>query len=122
VGPVDRERPVLVLVLLAILGAFALSHTRSPSGISSPADQQAALAWANQNPQMWSWMQSHWSEMALMHQHWGDTAWMRTHLPDWTWMQARWNSMTWMHEHWPGMDRMHEGMMGGTVPGMMGSP
>jgi hypothetical protein len=48
---------------------------------------------AQDDPQMWAWMQSHRDEMALMHQHWGDTAWMHTHLTDWSWMQGHWDDM-----------------------------
>ena len=109
-----------IAVVALVVVAIALAGPKADPVVST-TDQRTAVRWAQDNPQMWTWMGSHWDEMTLMHEHWGDTAWMQTNLPDWGWMQGRWSTMVWMHEHWQGMAWMHTGMMGGLDPGgMMG--
>lgn len=112
---------VAVAIAIAIV-AFA-SRSSNPSALVSFGERQTASTWARQNAQMWSWMQSHWDEMALMHQHWGDVSWMRENLSDYGWMQDHWSDMAWMHDHWSAMAWMHtRGMMAGVSGGMMGQP
>jgi hypothetical protein len=104
-----------VIVIAAV--AFA-SRPSNPVPVVPMSDQRAAANWAQQNAQMWSWMQSPWDEMVLMHKHWGDNAWMQTHLADWNWMRDHWEAMAWMHTNWQGMAWMHTGgMMGVSAPG-----
>ena len=114
---VARLGAIALIVTAAVLASCSSSASRPiPTG-----DQQSASSWAQQNPQMWSWMQAHWDEVTLMHQHWGDVSWMREHLPDYAWMQGYWGDMVWMHDHWSGMTWMHsQGMMGSSPGGMMG--
>jgi hypothetical protein len=113
----------VVVLSVVLVGAFALARSGSEQPVTlSAASQRVVLDRAKGSPQMWSWMQANWSEMALMHQHWGDASWMQRNLPDYAWMQAHWDDMTWIHDHWQSMTWMHEGgMMGGSSPGgMMG--
>ena len=118
---VNRSVAVVSFLTLSLVGSIALSSCSGGSSSGLSTDQQAAQAWAQQNPQMWSWMQAHWDEMTQMYQHWGDSSWMRANLPDYAWMQAHWSGMSWMHEHWAGMSWMHsQGMMGSPSGGMMG--
>jgi hypothetical protein len=112
----------LLVGAVTVVAVVAIASRRSNPEPEVPVgDQQIASTWAHENPQMWSWMQSHWDEMTLMHQHWGDAPWMQENLSDYAWMQDHWNDMVWMHDHWSGMMWMHtQGMMGSASGGMMG--